>query len=108
MDETDDALELLTRGGHRISATRQLCASSNEKRSYGKHNECTRYHLNLFHNNACEIIEHYPIRIMISKSNIFCNFKLMSHRVARRQRKPYTINEKKCSCKHCVINYSSY
>ena len=31
MDETNDTLELLRRGGYRISITRPLCASLNEK-----------------------------------------------------------------------------
>ena len=103
MDETDDTLELLVRGGHRISIIWPLCASSNEKRSYGKYNECAYYHLDLFHDNAYEIIKYYPIRIMISKSNIFTNFKLMSHRVAKRQRHPYAIDEKQSSCKYYII-----
>ena len=84
MDETDDTLELLTRGGRTIIITRLLCNSSNKKRTYGKYNEYMRYYLELFYNDEYEIIEYFPIRMVISKSNILSNFKLLSHRVARR------------------------
>ena len=70
MDETNDTLELLRRGGYRISITRPLCASLNEKWYYRKYNEYTYYHLDLFHDNMHKIIEYYPIHIMSSKSNL--------------------------------------
>ena len=103
MDETDASLHLLARCGKRINISRLICNSANEIWYYRLHNEHARYHLSLFYDNAYEILEYYPMRIIISTSNLLCNFKLMSHRVAAKRVEPFNINERQSSCKYYFI-----
>lgn len=68
--------------------------SSKDKRHYGACDEHTQYDLSLFHDKVYSFLEHYPMRIMISLSNMHCNFKFMSHGIAARRGESQNADER--------------